>query len=224
MPRQLSKACLVVGALAASLTVGTDVAGGQPSAAGRQHTASASSNSKPVIQSGRPGSQTRDAYTFVVGTVISAPNVVRGADHRQHLAYELQLLNTAFFPVSLTRLDAMDSSTGARLATRQGTELTALVKRPEGGDFSGELGPGLTGIVILDVSLPLHARLPRTIVHRLTISYDPAQLPPGLVSASTYLTGTTRVSQEHPVIIGRPLQGPRWVAANGSCACRSGSP
>jgi hypothetical protein len=44
-----------------------------------------------------------EAFTLVVGTVLAPPNAVLGADNRRHLAYELQLLNVAPFPVTLNR-------------------------------------------------------------------------------------------------------------------------
>jgi len=120
-----------------------------------------------------------EAFTLVVGTVLAPPNVVLGADNRQHLAYELQLLNVAPFPVTLTRIDTLDPDTGARLATVRDAALAALVKRPEGGGFDGALGGGLSGLAVLDVSLPSGAPLARNLVHRLTISVDPGSVPPG---------------------------------------------
>ena len=52
---------------------------------------------RPLDEMALLGASKPDAFTLVVGTVLSSPNVVRGADHRRHLAYELQLLNVAPF-------------------------------------------------------------------------------------------------------------------------------
>jgi hypothetical protein len=164
---------------------------------------------------------TRDTFTFVVADVVSLPRVVRGADGRRHLPYELRLLNTAFWPVAVRRLDTLDARTGAVLASRSGAALTALVKRPEGGDYTGSLGPGLSAIVVLDVALPRHHRVPRALVHRISVAYDRTQLPPGLADSTTYRTGRTRVARERPVVLGAPLRGSGWVAANGCCATRT---
>jgi hypothetical protein len=159
-----------------------------------------------------------EAFTFVVGSVMYPPNVVHGADRQQHLAYELQLLNTGFVPVGLDRVDAIDPASGAVLASRRGAELTALVKRPEGGAYDGTLGPGLTAIVVLDVALPDRAQPPRSLLHRITISYDDSQMPPGLVAAKTYTTAGSPVLRDAPVVISPPLRGSGWIAANGCCA------
>jgi hypothetical protein len=162
-----------------------------------------------------------ESFTFVVGSVMYPPNVVHGADHHQHLAYELQLLNTGFVPVGLNRVDTIDPASGAVLASRQGAELSALVKRPEGGDYDGTLDPGLTGIVVLDVALPDRASPPRSLLHRVTISYDDSQMPPGLVAAKTYTTAGGPVLRDAPVVISPPLRGSGWIAANGCCVTRT---
>jgi hypothetical protein len=163
----------------------------------------------------------KDAFTFVVTDVVSPPRVVRGADGRRHLPYELRMLNTGFLPVAVDRVDTLDAASGAVLASRRGAELTALVKRPEGGDYTGTLGPGLTGIAVLDVALPRHGRVPRALVHRIVVSYDRTQLPPGLADATTYRTGRTRVLRERPAVLGAPLRGSGWVAVNGCCVTRT---
>jgi hypothetical protein len=163
-----------------------------------------------------------EAFTLVVGTVLATPNVALGADNRQHLAYELQLLNVAPFPVRLSRIDTLDGDTGAVLATVRDATLASLVRRPEGGEFTGVLGAGLSGLAVLDVSLPHRAPLPRVLVHRLTISFDPDSAPPGFPTPVPYSAGRTTVSRHQPVTIAPPLRGAGWVAVNGCCASANG--
>ena len=162
-----------------------------------------------------PSPATRAQLTLVVGTVLSPPHVVLGADNRQHLAHELQLLNTAPFPIKLKRLDTIDPATGAVLQSLRGAGLAALVKRPEGAPFDGTLGAGLSGIVILDAMLPKNAPLPANLTHRITLGFTP---PPGFPALpKVYTLGRTPVGQDRPMVIGRPLRGARWVAVNGCC-------
>jgi peptidase M23-like protein len=162
-----------------------------------------------------PSPATRAQLTLVVGTVLSPPHVVLGADNRQHLAHELQLLNTAPFPVKLKRLDTIDPATGVVLQSLRGAGLTALVKRPEGAPFDGTLGAGLSGIVILDATLPKNAPLPANLTHRITLGFT---LPPGFPALpKVYTLGRTTVRPDRPIVIGRPLRGARWVAVNGCC-------
>jgi hypothetical protein len=163
-----------------------------------------------------------EAFTLVVGTVLAPPNAVLGADNRRHLAYELQLLNVAPFPVTLNRIDTLDAGTGAVLGTIGDAALAALVRRPEGGEFTGALGAGLTGLAVLDVALPARAPLPRALVHRLTISFDPDSAPPGFPAPVPYLAARTPVSRHQPITVAAPLRGAGWVAVNGCCDSANG--
>lgn len=167
---------------------------------------------RPALASAAAGGQ----LTLVVGSVLDAPHVVVGADNRQHLAHELQLLNSAFFPVTLKRLDTIDATTGTVLQSLRGAALTAVIKPPEGSPFPGNLGAGLSAFVILDASLPANAPLPKALTHRITLDFTS---PPGFPElAKVYTLGRIPVRHDRPVLIGPPLRGPRWVAVNGCCA------
>jgi hypothetical protein len=181
----------------------------------------AAATGAPTV-SGNAASTAPDAFTLVVTTVLTPPNVVLGADNRRHLAYELQMLNVAPFPVTLKQLDTLDAATGAVVATARDAALAAHVKRAEGGTFDGNLGAGLSGIAVLDVSLPADAPPPRGLVHRLTTSVDPKDAPPGFPTSAQYRTGPTPVLPERPVTVGPPLRGDRWVAVNGCCDAPGG--
>jgi len=140
---------------------------------------------------------------------------VVGADGRRHLAHELQLLNAAFFPVTLRRLDTLDAATGAVLQSLTGPALAAVIKRPEGGPFDGTLGAGLSALAILDATLPQSAHIPARLTHRLVVDFE---TPEGLLGlAKDYRLGPTSVSRDRPIVLGRPLRGNSWVAANGCC-------
>src|SRR3954451_21656995 len=95
-----------------------------------------------TVPSGGPAAPPNlsETFTLLVGTVLASPNVALGADDRRHLAYELQLLNVAPFPVKLSRIDTLDGDTGTVLATFRDAALASLVRRPEGGEFTGVFG------------------------------------------------------------------------------------
>src|SRR3954452_1490845 len=98
-------------------------------------TASQGARARPTVA----GPPRTSVLTVVVGTVLSPPRPVIGADGRRHLAHELQLLNAGFFPVTLRRLDTLDAAIGAVLQSLNGPALAAVIKRPEGGPFDGTL-------------------------------------------------------------------------------------
>ena len=165
---------------------------------------------------GRPVAR-GDAFTIVTGAVLDAPNPVLGADNRRHLAYEVRLQNSGPFPVVLRRLDALDRRSGAVLARHAGAALAALVRPAEGGTFTGTIGPGRTVYAVLEVSLPRRARVPGGLTHRISIAFDPRKAPPGFPNPSPYAIAPTTVARHRAVVLGSPLRGSGWVAANGCC-------
>jgi hypothetical protein len=75
------------------------------------------------------------------------------------------------------------------------------------------LGPFASAFLVLDVSLAPAARLPRRLVHELTLTLEPdvPELP------HVIRTGATDVVRDRPVVIDPPLAGDRWMALNGCC-------
>jgi hypothetical protein len=169
----------------------------------------------PAGMSASSTAVTGGRLTFVTGTLLSPPHVVLGADNRQHLVHELQLLNNAPIPVALKRLDTIDPTTGAVLQSREGDALAAVVKRPEGLPFDGTMSPGTSALVFADGALSAGAPVPKSLTHRITIDFD---VPPGFpATAKTYQIAPTVVVQDRPVVISPPLRGDGWVAVNGCC-------
>ena len=161
--------------------------------------------------------QRGDAFTIVTGAVLDAPNPVLGADNRRHLAYEVRLQNSAPFPVTLRRLDALDRRSGEVLARHAGAALAALVRPAEGGAFTGAIEPGRTVYAVLEVALPKRARVPDGLSHRISIAFDPTKAPPGFPNPSPYAIAPTTVAHHRAVVLASPLRGSGWVAVNGCC-------
>lgn len=65
----------------------------------------------------------------------------------------------------------------------------------------------------MDASLPIGASVPRRLVHDFSLSYEPDQ---GLPTQER--TGLTNIDRKPAIVIGSPLEGSRWVDANGCCA------
>ena len=86
------------------------------------------------------------------------------------------------------------------------------------------LAPGVAGRVLVDLSFPRGAKLPRRLTHRISI----VQRPPSPVVATTYLAAPTGISKRRAIVVAPPLRGPGWVVGNGCCAAptshRSGDP
>jgi hypothetical protein len=87
------------------------------------------------------------------------------------------------------------------------------------------LEPGQAGLIFLHVPIATENAIPSTLAHRLTIGV-PGGIPPdiarfaGLPAGEEHLIetgGTTEVGSAETVMVGPPLEGSGWVAANGCC-------
>jgi hypothetical protein len=155
--------------------------------------------------------QAEDEITPVVARTIAAPQQVLAADGRRHLAYELQLDNLSRSKATIQRIDVLARG---RVVQSVDPAFLARMMRPfAGAGLGNALNGGQGGVVLMDVSFPAGRKLPRRLVHRLTIGMDPADPS----NATRYLTARTRVVRRPAVIVAPPLRGSDWVVGNGCC-------
>ncbi|MDQ2631867.1 MAG: M23 family metallopeptidase [Actinomycetota bacterium] len=151
-----------------------------------------------------------DELTAVTASVLATPEAVLADDGRQHLAYELLLSNRASTTVTIRSIKAL---AGKKVVGSLSGKEVATMMSPFGGKPGNKLGPGQGAFVLMDVSFPGKAKLPRRIVHRLSIS----ERKPSPANATTYLAAPTRVIRTPAVVVAPPLRGDGWVVANGCC-------
>jgi hypothetical protein len=158
-----------------------------------------------------------DHFTPLSARVLHAPEPVRGGDGREHLAYELVIGNeSAFPPRAVTVRKVIVKAAGKVVATLAGRKLGELMA--PFGEVTGKtprttIEPGGTAKVLMDVTFPAGARLPRRLEHELVVSPGPA----GSVELSRFATAPTRVGTEKAIVVAPPLRGPGWVVINGCC-------
>lgn len=158
------------------------------------------------------GAEAADALTPVIATPVATPEPVLASDGRQHLAYELQLINRGGSKVTVQAVQAL--ARGEVVASLSAKALDGVMV-PYGKPQTGNLlTAGQAAFVMMDVSFPARAKLPGRIVHRLKI----AEQPPSSTNASRYLTAPTAIERRPAVVVAPPLRGPGWVVANGCCA------
>lgn len=165
-----------------------------------------------------------EVFSSIVVEVIAAPDPVLGADDRQHLAYELLVVNPSALVVTLDRIEAL--ADGRTLATLDGAALEKLV-HVNGGGKGRTLPPGGSAYVLMDVAFDASATLPGELAHRISIQRatpgkdgaPPAPLPPdGPLPADVSFVGArTKVNQKSAVVIAPPLRGGGWLVFNGCC-------
>jgi hypothetical protein len=166
------------------------------------------------------------AWTSVVAWPIASPQPVLCTDGKIHLVYELLVMNVSSSAMMLDRLETLDASkddagTSTKsadtiVATLQAADLEATIRAFPTGS-SRTVGPFQLTRIFLDVKVAKDATLPKVLTHRFQVTFAPATGTPPLTSA-TVVSGRTDVTNTPAVVIGPPLEGPRWVDAIGCCS------
>ena len=155
--------------------------------------------------------QPQEALTPVIANAIASPEPVLTSDGRRQLAYELQLINRTESTATIKSLKAL---AGKRVVeSLAGAKLEEMMAPYGQRDHSIKLKPGQGAYVVMDVSLPVKARVPAQLTHRLTVSLK----PPVPAVASSYEAAPVAVRKRQAVVVAPPLRGPGWVVANGCC-------
>jgi murein DD-endopeptidase MepM/ murein hydrolase activator NlpD len=176
--------------------------------------ASAAFAQKAPQPQAKPGPTTApDQVTpLAVDTFDGKVEPVDGTDGRRHLAYELRLSNITAANLAIDRVRVLDPSGGSRVVDElSGSKLASRIV-VFGGTPNKQFGPGVSGLLYMDVTYPAGARLPERLEYRFDVS---TSKPSGL--ANSFRAGPTRVSGEEPAQIGSPLFGKRWLTGEGCC-------
>jgi len=149
--------------------------------------------------------------TPFVADVLWAPNPASGSDGRRHLVYELRIANTTASGLALDKVEVLDEPSGKLLLSldhdRVGKRFSIGGRR---GSESADLGVGQFGVLFLHVALE-PGDLPRAIAHRLSLRL----VQPGIDFSAT--VARTPVVNRPEVVLGPPLLGAGYVAADGCC-------
>jgi hypothetical protein len=162
----------------------------------------------PAAASARPDD---DAVLSPLGMSIeSPPHPVLGADGRQHLAYEISIVNQSNGAATLGRVQPR---TGGHAfgAPTIGADFDRMLRVNGGG--ARTIPAGGSAMLFMDVTYGAKRPAPRRLLHAFDIRFEP---PGGGVQHIAFVGVPTKVGRE-AIAIGPPLEGPRWVAANGCC-------
>lgn len=166
-----------------------------------------------------PPRQDPDSFTPLALDVLDPPWAVRGSDGRRHAVYEIRLVNTTTLPWLVTGVSAHAATGRGRLLARwSGRRVRGVLRSLRTGHDTRRVGPGEGALLHLTFSTRSPARMPTRLVHVLRLS-DPH--PGNGAPARVVEVGArTRVIRRQPVVLGPPLAGDRWVAADGCCLAR----
>jgi hypothetical protein len=153
------------------------------------------------------GAQLAERPLFIEARVPKSPTVASGS-RGDFLVYELHVTNFEPRPLTLTRVEVLDTAGGATLVSLADSALWRDLARPGAQPTLGErsrIGPGERAVAYLFVELAGRPA-PAVLRHRLTMT-DSA-------GARTIETREVPVANA-AAIVGPPLKGGPWLAANG---------
>jgi Peptidase family M23 len=163
---------------------------------------------------GRSPTEDVQALTPIVGEVSNAPIPFEGSDGRTHLVYELEVTNFSTGKTTIQRLKVLDADTKEVVATLNAKEVAARLQPAGLREPVDSLAPSKTALVFLHLSFEKANQVPERLVHRLSVKA--AAAPPGQQTI-TEKTGPTEVHRRDVKVVGPPLRGSNYVAADSCC-------
>lgn len=148
-----------------------------------------------------------------------SPTPVRG-NGKIHIGYEIHLTNFGPNELTLKRIEVLDHNK-TQLRQYEGNELAQAVSKVGGGQGDKlKLGGGLRQVIYLWLTVNSESAVPATLQHRITFTTKAPQIggdsKAEVPESEVQLAGAaTKVHREGPVVLGPPLRGGEWVAANG---------
>ncbi|HEY7534678.1 MAG TPA: M23 family metallopeptidase [Thermodesulfobacteriota bacterium] len=168
-------------------------------------------------------------FTPIVMYVLAAPIPVKGSDGVYHLVYNLIVNNANNSPWQISSIEILSADSVEQqdqnyvFASLTGDEVTEKMQLLGARTPTNKLEPGQGGVVFIDFTIKNKEQIPSTIKHMITLTV-PGGIPPQLAhllelksNELTEIGGFTEVVLENPVVLGVPLEGVGWVAANGCC-------
>ena len=164
-------------------------------------------------------------FSPITSFVLATPDAVLGSDGRYHLVYELQITNVTGLTWIINSIDILDVNSDNILETISGEEVEEKVQAISTRTPTNTVEPDQSVLVFLTFSVEAPEDIPANITHRLKITI-PGGIPDGFANFAgippgspeyTEFTGQTGVNPPDAILLGPPLKGDNWVAADGCC-------
>jgi Peptidase family M23 len=179
---------------------------------GSSQTANPSSTASSSVEA-TPTTAPPDVMTPIVGAVPFPPVPFAGSDGRSHLVYELSLTNFTGAPAVVEALRIVDQN-GDPVGQLDAAAVRGRLQPAGTRDNSDRLEAGQSGTIFLHVVLDADAPIPATVTHEITATVE--AMPPE-INRPTMTLATTRVDDRTLPVLGAPLRGERYIAADGCC-------
>ena len=154
------------------------------------------------------------AFTPIVGEVPYAPIPFEGSDGRTHLVYELEVTNFSSAKTTIQGLKVLDADTKEVVATLEAKAVAARLQPAGLRESVDTLAPSMTANVFVHLSFEKADQVPERLVHRLSVK---AQAAPSAQQKIAEKTGPTEVDRRDVKVVGPPLRGSNYLAADSCC-------
>ncbi len=150
--------------------------------------------------------------TPLVAEVLAPPRVVVGSDGMRHLVYELAVTNITSGAMRIDSLAVVDADTGKPVAILGPEDLAQRVTPgARRGHETAELSAYQFAVVFLHVAIPEGDAVPARLVHKIGAHFE-------VIGGDMQMNvGATEVIATPPPVLGPPLRGKGYVAADGCC-------
>ncbi|HSU97457.1 MAG TPA: M23 family metallopeptidase, partial [Gemmatimonadaceae bacterium] len=158
--------------------------------------------------------------TVVVSALTSSATPAPGTDGQQHVVYELVLTNTSATPATLQTISVVDAASPSKaLATFRGADFMSRLRTTGSRPVKdANLDLDSTRLFLIDIAIPAGSAVPSRLLHTIDLMGGSMPGPTATTPvALSYTVAPIAITRELRVI-GPPLKGQRWVAANGCCA------
>ena len=153
-------------------------------------------------------------FTPIVGEVPHAPIPFAGSDGKTHLDYELETTNFSSGKTTIEKLEVLDAASGDVVATFDAKEVAGRLQPAGLRDAADALAPSMMAIVFLDLTFGEAGDVPDRLLHRLSVNAEAA--PPDQQQI-TEEVAPTEVDRRDVVVVGPPLRGSNYLAADSCC-------
>ena len=159
--------------------------------------------------------QERDRPTAILVSPIHEAQVVRGDDGKDHVEYELLVVNAVDQPVTLTSLTVLDPA-GKQLTRIDGPALVATTQTLLDKKPLSEIPASAAAAVHVDLIVP-PGTAPEGVTHRLDYSVPAGTSTAVFVDPPVIHGPEVAINHRAAAVIKPPLKGNGWLATTACC-------
>jgi hypothetical protein len=165
-----------------------------------------------VARTGLAAEPGAEQITPLLLAVHDAPMPFNGSDGRTHLVYELWITNFSSGDAAVEQVDVLGD--GRLQAILDAAAIAARLQPAGQREARPALSSGATSLLFVHLTLDEAVPVPTRLSHQVRARI--AAAPPGL-QEMTLRGGDVTIDRRAPVVIGPPLRGARFVAADSCC-------